>query len=187
MFVHEKKRDRNSRELYGSVLTAEFSYCRSEFLPMLWPFLFIDQYIGKKMLSSKMGLWPGTECLQQEREGLIFSLLFLQWQTLPHSQGWCDREIGLVPTGKFASALGETGGQKFYTAGYKLYSENFLTCSKIASCNVFLIRPGRLHLQRKHQFHLVTKHRDVYCLVLLSRRGPGLFTAGTCDKRDNIN
>lgn len=98
------------------------------------------------------------------------------------------REMALVPTGKFASALEETGGQKFYTAGYlKLYSEDVLTCSKIAPCIVFLIRPGGLHLQRKHQFHLFTKHRDVYCLVLRFRRGPGPFTAGACDKWDNIN
>lgn len=188
MFVHRRKtRDGNSWKLDGFVLAAEFIYCRREFVPMLWPFLFLHWHIGKNMLSLKLRLWPGTEHLQQEHVVLLFSRLFLQWQALPHSQGWHDREGWLWYPRE--NSPGETNGeQKLYIAGYlKQSSQDFLTCSKVAPCIVFLIRSAGSHLQRKHQSHLVTKHTAVYCLVLLSRRGPGLFTAGTCDEEDNIN
>lgn len=100
-----------------------------------------------------------------------------------------QRRMTLVPTGKFTGALEETNGErKLYIAGcLKLSSEDFLTCSKVAPCIVFLIRSAGSHFQRKHQCHLVTKHTAVYCLVLLPRRGPGLFTARACDEGDNIN
>ena len=95
----------------------------------------------------------------------------------------------MVASEKFARALKETyGEQKLYLAGcLKLSSEDFLTSSKVAPCIVFLIGSARSHLQRKHQSHVVTKHTAVYCLVLLSRRGPGLFTAGVYGEGDNFN
>lgn len=57
-FVHSKRtRDGNSWKLDVFVLTAEFIYFRREFVPTLWPFLFLDQHIGKNILKDEVMTW----------------------------------------------------------------------------------------------------------------------------------
>lgn len=165
MFVHRRKtRDGNSWKLDGFVLAAEFIYCRREFVPMLWPFLFLHWHIGKNMLSLKMRLWPGTEHLQQEHVVLLFSRLFLQWQALPHSQGWHDREGWLWYPRE--NSPGETNGeQKLYIAGYlKQSSQDFLTCSKVAPCIVFFNKVSRITSSKETS--VPSSHKTHSCLLL---------------------
>lgn len=100
-----------------------------------------------------------------------------------------QRGMTTVATGKFTRALAETNcEQKLHISGYlKLSSEDFLVCSEVSSCFLFLTTSAGLHLQRQNQSHIATKHTTVFCLVLLTSRGPGLSTAGACDRGDNIN
>lgn len=166
MFVHRKKRERNSWEQNAFFVTATFIYCRREFVPIL---SFCPWRWGYDLEVSTWG-W--------EHVVLPFSLSFLQWQTLPHSQGWCNKEGCLrrvMMNRKCRWLASLTSLPRAFSPHPRQLLELY-----------FLIRSAGSYLQRRHHSHLITKH-TAFCLVLLSRRSPGLFTAGACDEGDSIN
>lgn len=167
MFVHRKKRDRNSWEPNAFILTVTFIYCRSESVPLLsfcpWRWCY----------DLEVSTWSWEHVV------LPFSPLFLQWQTLPQSQGWCSKE------GWLRRVMVNRNWR--WLASLSCLPRAFSPGPRQLLELHFLVSSAGSYLQRRHHSHLITKHTAFYCLVLLSRRSPGLFTAGACDEGGNIN